>query len=143
MAVDWIVGYIQPNAFHEQAACRYRTRRLRDNGELRYCLRSIFTFAPWIRRVYGNLGGDSKRPASRNDLVDLIDLATDLSGGRRYHFSKFCQGCESEGRLDGPSTLADPQGGNTKRPMLFLTLTLTYKEVYEMTRGREAPRLNA
>ena len=32
------------------------------------------------------------------------------------------QAGESRFVLKGPSTLADPQGGNTKRPMLFLTL---------------------
>jgi hypothetical protein len=45
--------------------------RFIDNGELRYCLASIRTFAPWIRNIY--LVTDNQKPAFLNDQL-LKDL---------------------------------------------------------------------
>ena len=60
------LGINDENASGEDAPCRYR-----DNDELRYSLRSLAKYAPWIRRVH--LLTDDQRPDWLNtDTVNLL-----------------------------------------------------------------------
>lgn len=62
-----------------------RRRRFRDNGELRYSLRSLLRFAPWVRRIHLLTNGDVPpwidRGSDRVAVVThaaLFDSADDL-----------------------------------------------------------------
>ena len=50
-------------------------RRQRDNDELRYALRSLFKYAPWLRRIHILQNGDQPPPSfmELNDWVSVVD----------------------------------------------------------------------
>jgi hypothetical protein len=76
---------------HEEGASDVR---FRDNGELRYSLRSVGQFAPWVRNVF--LVTDQQRPewlddsCSRIKIVDHTDLF--LRSGRLPSFNSHAIG---------------------------------------------------
>lgn len=59
--IDWVVGWISPT---EISNCKNKNniQRFRDNNELKYCLKSIYKYAPWINKIYIILGGNSEIP---------------------------------------------------------------------------------
>ncbi|OGQ83778.1 MAG: hypothetical protein A3F90_04185 [Deltaproteobacteria bacterium RIFCSPLOWO2_12_FULL_60_19] len=69
----------------ERSAVDVRRRRFRDNGELRYSMRSLVRFAPWLRRIYLVTNGDVPawlaRYSNRVEVVThaaLFDTTDDL-----------------------------------------------------------------
>ncbi len=69
----------------DRSAADVRGRRFRDNGELRYSMRSLVRFAPWLRRIYLVTNGDAPawldRHSNRVEVVThaaLFDTMDDL-----------------------------------------------------------------
>ena len=83
--IAWVDGDDPAHAARREAwlAARKRApsvratqpRRFSDNGELRYCLRSLNHHAPWLRRIW--LVTDNQRPAwldpSADDRIRIVD----------------------------------------------------------------------
>jgi|SRR5579862_521625 len=58
----------------DRSAADVRRRRFRDNGELRYSMRSLLRFAPWVRRIYLVTNGDV--PAWLDRRSDRVEVVT-------------------------------------------------------------------
>jgi hypothetical protein len=58
----------------DRASADVRARRFRDNGELRYSMRSLVHFAPWVRRIYLVTNGDV--PAWLDRRSDRVAIVT-------------------------------------------------------------------
>ncbi len=58
----------------DPSAADVRRRRFRDNGELRYSMRSLVRFAPWLRRIYLVTNGDV--PAWLDLSSDRVEVVT-------------------------------------------------------------------
>lgn len=59
--IDWIIGWISPT---QLSNCNNinNLQRVRDNQELKYCLKSIYKYASWVNKIYIILGNNSKPP---------------------------------------------------------------------------------
>jgi hypothetical protein len=107
-----------------------RRRRFRDNGELRYSMRSLVRFAPWLRRIYLVTNGDVPAWLDRHsDRVTVLphaalfdsadDLPTFNSNAIEMHLHripglsrKFLY-LNDDFFLGRPCTLADFRDGRT------------------------------
>jgi len=58
----------------DRSAADVRGRRFRDNGELRYSMRSLLRFAPWLRRIYLITNGEV--PAWLDRHSDRVEVVT-------------------------------------------------------------------
>lgn len=61
--------------------------RYREHGELRFALRSVWTFAPWIRRIYVVTAGDRPVWLGEHPRVEVVGHAAILAEGDRPTFN--------------------------------------------------------
>lgn len=61
--IDWIIGWISPTQLSNCNNNNNNLQRVRDNQELKYCLKSIYKYASWINKIYIILGNKSKPPS--------------------------------------------------------------------------------
>lgn len=71
--IDWVIGWISPT---QLSNCNNSNnlQRVRDNQELKYCLKSIYKYASWINKIYIILGNKSQPPSwlQQTDRIVLI-----------------------------------------------------------------------
>lgn len=66
--IDIIVGWVDPNGIS------LNNNRHRDNNELKYCLRSIYKYANWVRKIHIIIANNGNPPdwLNKHDKINII-----------------------------------------------------------------------
>lgn len=60
------------------------TTRFGDNGEIKWCVRSIERFAPWIRKIYIVTDGQNPQVTTERIPVEIVDHTVIFRGYEQY-----------------------------------------------------------